>query len=178
MSHYFRPDTDDIMFNTSMWGDLRCVDTDILSACFHLANIIAAKMVWTYTEPTDGGLDDRDDWLAKEARTTLEKWKIIRPDVLKYFIKRNGKLYLDREWFEIATPGTLRPSLPPSLRVKVGERDNWTCGYCGSLNPPFDIDHVIPISRGGHPSDLNNLLLSCTRCNRSKGAQLAEEWIT
>ena len=52
-----------------------------------------------------------------------------------------------------------------------------TCGICGQpvdkkLKPPNPlapaIDHIIPVSKGGHPSDINNLQLAHSACNRQK----------
>lgn len=55
------------------------------------------------------------------------------------------------------------------------------CGICGR---PVDfkvkwpdpmspcIDHIIPVSRGGHPSDLGNLQLAHFCCNRQKSDKL------
>lgn len=40
------------------------------------------------------------------------------------------------------------------------------CWYCGSENPDT-VDHVIPVSKGG-ADDLDNLVLSCKRCNSRK----------
>ena len=51
------------------------------------------------------------------------------------------------------------------------------CGICGKpvdfayryphpLSPT--VDHIIPVSRGGHPSDLDNLQLAHRCCNRQK----------
>ena len=51
------------------------------------------------------------------------------------------------------------------------------CGICGrpvdfSFKFPHPlspcIDHIIPIARGGHPSDLSNLQLAHLTCNRAK----------
>lgn len=51
------------------------------------------------------------------------------------------------------------------------------CGICGqpvdfTLKYPNPmaacIDHIIPIDRGGHPSDINNLQLAHWTCNRQK----------
>lgn len=51
------------------------------------------------------------------------------------------------------------------------------CGICGrpvdfSLRYPNPmaacIDHIIPIDRGGHPSDIDNLQLAHWTCNRQK----------
>lgn len=56
-----------------------------------------------------------------------------------------------------------------------------TCGICGlpvdkSLKYPHPlspvIDHIIPINRNGHPSDINNLQLAHWQCNRQKSDKL------
>ena len=56
------------------------------------------------------------------------------------------------------------------------------CGICGqpvdkTLPYPHPlspcIDHIIPIDRGGHPSDMENLQLAHWICNRNKGNKLA-----
>lgn len=58
------------------------------------------------------------------------------------------------------------------------------CGICGqpvdrSLKYPdpgcATVDHIVPISRGGHPSALENLQLAHFRCNRLKFNQLMNE---
>lgn len=55
------------------------------------------------------------------------------------------------------------------------------CGICGrpvdkSLKYPHPlspcIDHIIPINKGGHPSDINNLQLAHWTCNRQKSDKL------
>ena len=57
------------------------------------------------------------------------------------------------------------------------------CGICGksvdfSLKYPSPlsacIDHIIPIAKGGHPSDINNLQLAHWTCNRQKSDKLIE----
>lgn len=57
------------------------------------------------------------------------------------------------------------------------------CGICGK---PVDfeqkyphplspcIDHIIPIARGGHPSDISNLQLAHWTCNRQKSDKMVE----
>lgn len=56
-----------------------------------------------------------------------------------------------------------------------------TCGICGH---PIDkklkypdpmspvVDHIIPINKGGHPSDIVNLQLAHWSCNRQKSDKL------
>lgn len=57
------------------------------------------------------------------------------------------------------------------------------CGICGQevdfgkryphpLSPC--IDHIIPVSKGGHPSDISNLQLAHWTCNRQKSDKLVE----
>ena len=56
-----------------------------------------------------------------------------------------------------------------------------TCGICGhpvdfSLKTPHPmaptIDHIIPVSKNGHPSDIDNLQLSHWTCNRQKSDKI------
>ena len=56
-------------------------------------------------------------------------------------------------------------------------KDFSTCWHCWQPVPGREIhfDHIIPISRGGAHS-LENLCVSCERCNLSKGAKLLSEW--
>lgn len=55
------------------------------------------------------------------------------------------------------------------------------CGICGkpvdfSLKYPHPlspcIDHIIPVAKGGHPSDIDNLQLAHWTCNRQKSDKL------
>lgn len=55
------------------------------------------------------------------------------------------------------------------------------CGICGKIvdktlkapNPLAPVvDHIIPINKGGHPSDIKNLQLAHWTCNRQKSDKL------
>ena len=57
------------------------------------------------------------------------------------------------------------------------------CGICGkpvdfSLKYPHPlsptVDHIIPVSKGGHPSDINNLQLAHRCCNRQKSDRVGD----
>ena len=61
------------------------------------------------------------------------------------------------------------------------------CGICGqpvdfSLKFPDPmskcIDHIIPINKGGHPSDISNLQLAHLCCNRQKSDKLFRDDMT
>lgn len=58
------------------------------------------------------------------------------------------------------------------------------CGICGKpvdfrLKFPHPlsacIDHIIPVSKGGHPSDISNLQLAHMTCNRDKSDKLVAQ---
>lgn len=54
-----------------------------------------------------------------------------------------------------------------------------TCIYCGwyGTSQSFEIDHIVPLSRGGS-SSLSNLRWICSGCNRQKGKMSHEEYLT
>jgi 5-methylcytosine-specific restriction endonuclease McrA len=50
------------------------------------------------------------------------------------------------------------------------------CAYCGTpLNDDFEIDHYIPVSRGGS-NGKENIRCACQRCNRAKQDKMPDEW--
>jgi len=92
-----------------------------------------------------------------------------------------------------------RHCIPLDIRLFIIKRDDCTCQYCGKRgtfiyrydkpcvveNPknlplfkydfyngndviPFEIDHIIEVYDGGD-NKIENLILSCRRCNRAKG---------
>ena len=65
-------------------------------------------------------------------------------------------------------------------KKKIFKTQN-VCGICGKpvdmkLKHPHPmspvIDHIIPINKGGHPSDIKNLQLAHWTCNRQKSDKL------
>ncbi len=61
------------------------------------------------------------------------------------------------------------------VRSYLLEKFQRRCVYCGRTNLPFEIEHVVPRSRGGSDR-VSNLALSCHDCNQAKGNQTAAEW--
>ena len=71
-----------------------------------------------------------------------------------------------------------RSLMTNKLRKSIEERDNYTCRYCGNsvYNEPnllLEIDHIIPIAKGGYTTE-DNLQTLCWRCNRAKSDKLEE----
>jgi len=56
----------------------------------------------------------------------------------------------------------------------VAERAGHRCEYCHApeaiFNLPFEVEHIVPTSRGG-PNDESNLALACRACNLYKSDQ-------
>jgi 5-methylcytosine-specific restriction endonuclease McrA len=61
------------------------------------------------------------------------------------------------------------------VREYLLEKWERRCAYCGKKNVPFQIEHVIPKSRGGS-NRMPNLTISCEPCNTKKGTLTAAEF--
>lgn len=69
-----------------------------------------------------------------------------------------------------------RALMTSKLREKIKQRDDYTCCNCNlsiedEQNLLLEIDHIIPVSKGGLTTE-NNLQTLCWRCNRTKGAKI------
>lgn len=69
-----------------------------------------------------------------------------------------------------------RALMTSNLREKIKNRDNFTCKICAlsvadEKNLLLEIDHIMPLSKGGITSE-ENLQTLCWKCNRSKGAKI------
>ena len=72
-----------------------------------------------------------------------------------------------------------RALMTSSLREKIKKRDKYTCKNCKNNldkepNLLLEIDHIIPLAKGGITSE-DNLQTLCWKCNRRKGAKIIEE---
>jgi 5-methylcytosine-specific restriction endonuclease McrA len=63
-----------------------------------------------------------------------------------------------------------RRPLSDTLRALVLVRDGGRCRRCGSARN-LEVDHIVPLSRGGDSEDCN-LQTLCRRCNRRKWKKL------
>jgi hypothetical protein len=65
-----------------------------------------------------------------------------------------------------------------SLYSLVSERAGHRCEYCHApeaiFNFPFEVEHIVPLSRQG-TDDENNLALACRACNLHKSDHLTGE---
>lgn len=69
-----------------------------------------------------------------------------------------------------------RAMMTTKLRESIKERDNFTCCNCGNSiykepNLLLEIDHIIPVSKGGCTVE-DNLQTLCWKCNRAKSDKI------
>ena len=72
---------------------------------------------------------------------------------------------------------TKRLTWPKGLKRSLMRRQDNTCTYCGyrRIAASMDIDHIVPVVRGGS-NDESNLQVICRPCNQRKGLQTDEEF--
>jgi len=110
-----------------------------------------------------------DEWYRKNrARRyqTCRAWVAANPEVVRacsqrrYALKKNA----------IGSFGA-------SDLCRLYEEQKECCYYCDvSLAEGFEVDHYIPLSRGG-TNEPSNIVLACMPCNRSKGNKLPADFI-
>ncbi|MDY2968818.1 MAG: HNH endonuclease [Butyricicoccus pullicaecorum] len=69
-----------------------------------------------------------------------------------------------------------RTLMTKKLREAIKARDNYTCCNCGNSthvepNLLLEIDHIIPVSKGGRTEE-SNLQTLCWKCNRAKSNKI------
>ncbi len=133
-------------------------------------------------------------WWVCETKRRVNEAIEHRPDILnrlghlrprfvnwcsRYYVGLNPDLDNDIEEFEAKFAKTRLESVDVKLlmviRKQIFKRDNSTCQYCAQVGGRLELDHIIPISKGGSNFD-NNLTTACFRCNRQKRDKTVEEF--
>ena len=102
----------------------------------------------------DQAVEDRTA-LAPAERTTRDYWSFV---ALTFKKLKDGRILASsilRENKKLVQSGGL-------------------CAYCGTTGS-LQWEHIIPKSRGG-PDTIDNMVLSCPKCNREKAARNPIEW--
>ncbi len=88
----------------------------------------------------------------------------------KTVVKKAGPFFV----FTLVTTGRIGPAertFPANVQREVWERDGGRCRSCGSTQD-LQFDHILPFSKGGSSSTIENCQLLCGRCNRAKLAKI------
>ena len=125
------------------------------------ANIQDSDLVinyqFTYTSP--GGYAQKSFTIPMTEETIGQLINILEAKITaKAFVKEQRRLMTGK------------------LRERIKSRDNYTCCSCGNSvydepNLLLEIDHIIPVSKGGYTRE-DNLQTLCWKCNRSKSNKL------
>lgn len=107
-------------------------------------------------------------------RTFDAKSNVFYSNQIRSLIKRiNNKrntFYLDQEiWNAICR--VERGKVSNKMRFAIYDRDGHRCRMCGCRFDDLEIDHIIPIAKGGK-STMDNLQTLCHNCNKRKGSDI------
>jgi len=115
-------------------------------------------------------------WLA------IMRLMYLNPDNWEYISNFEPEVVTCNEWghacpvfftqsgaTETITGRTEGRYIPRSVMLKVIRRDNYHCQICNAYvnDKDIELDHIIPISRGG-PTTVENLRLLCMTCNQKR----------
>ena len=95
--------------------------------------------------------------------------KEIKDTIFKINQKRNGFYLIEDVWKSICR--VERGKVTNKMRFAIYQRDHNRCRICGRRTNDLEIDHIIPIAKGGK-STYDNLQTLCHRCNVNKGADI------
>ncbi len=120
-------------------------------------NVLSVEYTFSYT--SGGGMAKRAFAVPMTEETIVELIKTLE-----------GKLTVG------AFTKEQRALMTSKMREHIKARDNYTCCKCGNSthaepNLLLEIDHIIPVSKGGYTVE-ENLQTLCWKCNREKGSKL------
>lgn len=86
-------------------------------------------------------------------------------------VKDKRGSYYERQYIWNAICRVERGKVTNRMRFFIYERDGYRCQICGRSTNDLEVDHIIPISKGGK-STPDNLQTLCHRCNYRKGSSI------
>lgn len=104
----------------------------------------------------------------KESKAAVFKPKEIS-DLLRLINQKDGYFYRVKDIWD-ALCRVERGKVSNRMRFAIFRRDGERCKRCGSRRN-LEIDHIVPISKGGK-SIYSNLQTLCHRCNVKKGTNI------
>jgi 5-methylcytosine-specific restriction endonuclease McrA len=146
----------------------RCDDCRLVNAAYNMQR--KAKLRAKVASVPHGTVDGYSNYRCRCHRCTAAK----RDDTRDYYI-RNQLRFLDAANKRRDLKDRDRREVTANDIRRLLIRHDHRCSYCNERSDRLELDHVIPLSRGGRHS-IGNLVPACLRCNRSKHAKLLVEW--
>ena len=120
-------------------------------------------------------------WAANpdDRRAIITPWKVQQAQWL-YLTDHSYRLYHRQKskHYKAIKRGNHSALIPGAELLNRWAEFDHACAYCGKPDHRADeleLEHVIPISRGGD-HHLSNIVPACHRCNQSKGRRNAIDW--
>lgn len=116
-------------------------------------DVLTVEYEFSYT--SEGGMAQRSFAVPMTEENIVELIKVLQNKLTASAFTREQRTLMTRK-----------------LREFIKKRDNYTCCYCGNStykepNLLLEIDHIIPIAKGGRTTE-DNLQTLCWKCNRAK----------
>jgi len=124
-------------------------------------------LIWLLASKTDGVLPNDPAWIKRRIACS---GSVAIPQFIKLgFLEERSQPESERR--AVTDDGAPWGSryVPASLRDTVMRRDEFKCRQCEAQDN-LEIDHVVPVSAGGQPTE-DNLQVLCRKCNRAKRAR-------
>jgi hypothetical protein len=136
----------------------------------HCTGIIPHDVVWRKLQ--------QPKWIAEKQAAELERKEAQEARRQAQGIKARAPKPKPKPKHKLLHRSLRTRLVPTYVRDFVYDRDEGRCFYCHCDVPRrgANIDHVLPVARGGK-SGYANLVLSCYRCNSSKSASVLENLI-
>lgn len=111
----------------------------------------------------------------------LTEWKANNPEKVKHHklndYSRHKRAYVLRALKRLRLLQGLETDWSEQNIENLFEKQQGLCYYCGcDISNGYDIEHKIPISRGGS-NLIENICLSCENCNSRKHTKTEEEFL-
>jgi hypothetical protein len=106
----------------------------------------------------------------------IEKSRLFESDWERHMSEKAWVLMDDFVAAIQAARATYRIPVSMSTRFGILQRDQFRCRLCGhgaDDGAVLEIDHIVPVSKGGS-NRVTNLWTLCFECNRSKSARLLD----
>lgn len=113
------------------------------------------------------------NYSSKKGKVRNKKYKVYYPQDFMKIMDEYLTLKNTKKMYEISSR-IERAKMSDSIRYDVLKRDNYKCCICGRSAKDgvnLEVDHIIPVSKGGK-TVISNLQTLCDRCNRGKSNKL------